>query len=49
MSADVKVQEEVEVAISEPQRLWSHTLALTLSNDGGLTIEKHIRKTSVCG
>jgi hypothetical protein len=23
------------------------TLALTLSNDGGLTIEKHMRKTSV--
>lgn len=26
-----------------------HTFALTLSNDGGLTIEKQIRKTSVCG
>lgn len=25
------------------------TLALTLSNDGGLTMEKQIRKTSVCG
>jgi len=25
------------------------TLALTLSKDGGLTIEKQIRKTSVCG
>lgn len=26
-----------------------HTLALTLSKEGGLTIEKQIRKTSVCG
>lgn len=25
------------------------TLALTLSNDGGLTMEKQMRKTSVCG
>jgi len=25
------------------------TLALTLSKEGGLTIEKQIRKTSVCG
>lgn len=25
------------------------TFALTLSKEGGLTIEKHIRKTSVCG
>lgn len=25
------------------------TLALTLSNDGGLTMEKQIRKTSVWG
>lgn len=30
-------------------RRGNRTLAFTLSNDGGLTIEKQIRKTSVCG
>lgn len=28
---------------------YQRTFALTLSKDGGLTIEKHMRKTSVCG
>lgn len=30
-------------------RRGRRTLALTLSKEGGLTIEKHIKKTSVCG
>lgn len=32
-----------------PERQNMRTLALTLSNDGGLTMEKQMRKTSVWG
>lgn len=32
-----------------PDMATGRTLAFTLSKDGGLTIEKQIRKTSVCG
>ena len=31
------------------ERMTRLTFALTLSKDDGLTIEKHMRKTSVCG
>jgi hypothetical protein len=36
-----------EVYSNKMNQELARTLALTLSNDGGLTIEKQIRKTSV--
>jgi hypothetical protein len=33
----------------ETRARWILTFAFTLSNDGGLTMEKQIKKTSVCG
>jgi hypothetical protein len=35
--------------LATPQIVLVRTLALTLSNDALLTIEKQMRKTSVCG
>lgn len=42
---EVKVSTGPHIKYQKTRR----TFALTLSNDGGLTMEKQMRKTSVCG